>query len=61
MTSVLVKHDVDINCPFCGRRFIASENGTVLHYMPMCEKFEQLDPVEFLKACNDEIAKKRLS
>ncbi len=58
---MIVKPDVALDCPFCGQMFIASVSGTLLHYMPMCEKFEKLDPVEFLKAVNDELAKKRLS
>ena len=50
---VEVKDAVNFTCPFCGSQCTATlEHGAVFHGLPMCEKFEQLDPVEFLAAVN---------
>jgi hypothetical protein len=36
-------------CP-CGKKFfVDSKNYAVIHEMPMCNKFEALEPDEFLK------------
>jgi len=45
-------------CPFCAAKVLVghfildgvSELGA-LHTLPMCEKFESLSPVEYMKAC----------
>ena len=48
------KADVEFTCPFCKAHCAASlEAGGVVHEMPMCERFEKLGPVEFLKAVNE--------
>lgn len=48
---------VDFVCPFCQAKCTTSlEHCAVLHTEPMCEKFEQLGPVEFLKAVNERMA-----
>lgn len=48
---------VDFICPFCQAKCTASvEQGGVIHMLPMCKEFEQLGPVEFLKAVNEKLA-----
>jgi hypothetical protein len=45
---------LDFICPFCGARCtVLREHEAVAHVLPMCEKFEQLEPDEFLKAVNE--------
>lgn len=52
--SVHITDGVDFICPFCKARCTTSlEHCAVLHTVPMCEKFEQLEPDEFLKAVNE--------
>lgn len=46
---------VRIKCPFCnGTAHVghmqSDGEGAVLHTLPMCEKFEQLPPDEYLQA-----------
>lgn len=49
--------DLDIPCPFCGQQFLAGMiNGQdfgVLHMMPQCARFQDLDPLEFLKLARE--------
>lgn len=55
---------VDFVCPFCGRRASAGYKGSapcVLHAMPQCEKFEQLEPDEYLAQVNDAMGHPRPS
>jgi len=47
-------------CPFCGKQCTAmTDPDRVTHVLPMCEKFEQLEPDAFLAAVNSAIATKR--
>lgn len=51
-------------CPFCGKEYGYTVDGDgrpdgVTHAMPMCSKFQQLDPMEFLTAARNEIQVKR--
>jgi len=44
---------LDFQCPFCGG--LIQVNGTkssVLHTLPTCSKFKNLDPTSFLKECH---------
>jgi hypothetical protein len=48
---------VEFPCPFCGRYARADDsdpNGTpfVIHAVPMCETFEKLDALSYMKAVN---------
>lgn len=55
--SITITDGVDFVCPFCQAKCTTSlEHCAVLHTEPMCEKFEQLGPVEFLKAVNERMA-----
>lgn len=48
---------LEFTCPFCQAHCTASlEHYAVTHAVPMCEKFEQLSPDEFLKAVNERMA-----
>ena len=53
--------DVEFVCPFCGKQCTATTEPDfgVTHVLPMCEKFEQLEPDDFLAAVNNAIATKR--
>lgn len=45
--------EVEFKCPFCGRTVAASsKEGAVLHAVPMCEKFEKLEPDEYMHQVN---------
>jgi hypothetical protein len=50
-------------CPFCGQECRCVTEGElpgVVHYEPRCKVFvETDDAVDFIKACNLEIARKR--
>jgi hypothetical protein len=49
-------------CPFCGLRVAVSvQPCAVLHAVPMCDRFEHLEPVDFMRACNDELERRRLN
>jgi hypothetical protein len=54
---------VEFICGFCGASCIADpappdELPCVLHYMPMCEQYEKLEPVDFLTASREEHQRK---
>jgi len=44
--------EVEFPCPFCGARCATIEPPGVLHAMPPCKQFIDLDPIAFLKAAN---------
>jgi len=52
--------EIDFVCPFCGRRVDVghgpSGNGQILHEMPMCANFEQLEPADYLEFVRREFA-----
>ena len=51
---------VEFDCPFCGKwARMDSSDGSAAHAMPPCSKFEELNPLEFIKAVNDEIGRQR--
>ena len=51
---------LDFVCPFCDKGATAdSDQGAVFHTMPMCPKFEQLEPIDYMKAVNLELANRR--
>lgn len=62
-SSELVKSDVDFECPFCSSLCNAtkdSEKGPcVMHEMPPCDTFNDMDPIEFMIACNNKFGAKR--
>lgn len=39
-------------CPFCGGQCATTDPLGVLHSFPLCERFNSLEPVEFLHAVN---------
>jgi hypothetical protein len=52
---------VEFTCPFCGHRVKAGEavrpgeaeaSPCVLHDEPVCERFDELEPDEFMQAVN---------
>lgn len=44
-------------CPFCGRQAGASSNPpAVVHALPMCEQFRELEPADYLAAVNKALA-----
>ena len=49
-----IRADVRFRCPFCGVEAAAgySDRGrpVVVHQLPICDKFDELGPVEFLTA-----------
>ena len=49
----ICKPDVEFRCPFCGGKVAASKaDSSVLHSVPPCEKFNAMEPDDFLHACN---------
>ena len=43
---------MEFSCPFCGRHVVADgANLSVLHVLPMCAKYQEMDPLKFLKEC----------
>lgn len=55
--SITITDALEFTCPFCQAHCTASlEHYAVMHAVPMCEKFEQLSPDEFLKAVNERMA-----
>ncbi len=48
--------DVEVQCAFCTGTWWASlADGAVVHTMPMCQKFRELEPDEFVRACRIEM------
>ena len=51
--SQAVTVDIEFTCPFCGLRVSASiEAAAVFHELPICKKFLDLEPIDFLHECN---------
>lgn len=60
MTDERVKGFVLPPCPFCGKTvaYTRDDNGEpngLLHALPMCEKFEQLDPLDFVREARNKM------
>jgi hypothetical protein len=48
--SFAVDDPVDLECPFCGANVVVSASPqAVMHGLPMCKKFEDEDPLVFLR------------
>lgn len=46
---------VEAKCPFCGGTIMVQvEEYAVLHTIPVCSKYFDLEPLEFLEAVNEE-------
>lgn len=57
MTAKHMQAEVSFVCPFCGKGCSANSDPRrgaigVVHGLPMCKKFEELEPQEFMRACN---------
>jgi len=48
----LFKEEVTFPCPFCGAQCAATDPPAIVHVMPPCKQFIELDPIAFLKAAN---------
>lgn len=49
---LIPKQAINLPCPFCGRHlFFDSTISAAGHIAPPCQKFVELDSLEFLKAC----------
>lgn len=52
-------------CPFCSAKVYASidpEDGThdgLIHEMPLCRRFEELEPDEFITAMREELERRQ--
>ena len=48
-------------CPFCGRQAgVSTHPSAVIHALPMCAKFDQLEPADYLAAVNAQLARAAL-
>jgi hypothetical protein len=52
-----VEELVSFTCPFCGGRVACTRPHGVLHELPPCQKFIDLDVVEYLRAARLERVK----
>lgn len=49
----------DIDCPFCTGRVNVNEDMTqILHTVPLCRRFRNMDPLEFVIEANNEYARR---
>jgi UV DNA damage repair endonuclease len=47
---ILPDQVINFNCPFCGRHVQGNaRNYSISHTVPTCEKFNQLEPIAFLR------------
>jgi hypothetical protein len=50
--TIKLQKPVDFVCPFCSLKvttgFVADGSGAVAHQEPICNKFDRLDPAEFV-------------
>lgn len=56
--------EVLCDCPFCGRsvsvgRDANGQADSVLHGLPTCEKFDQLQPDDFVTAIREELERQQ--
>jgi hypothetical protein len=52
--------DLNFSCPFCSKRCsVDRAQRSIVHELPTCEKFDKLEPDEFLVAVNVAFANKR--
>lgn len=53
-----IRAELMFKCPFCKGQVSASlEPPCLLHAVPMCKKFDELEPDEFMHECNEIFAK----
>jgi hypothetical protein len=54
-----MSESVDFRCPFCGKHVHATtvNGGEILHPLPTCVEFEQLEPDVFLKKVREHFEK----
>lgn len=52
MTGETFQTDLPFKCPFCGADCETVKPAGVLHALPACQGFIDLDPVQFLQAVN---------
>jgi hypothetical protein len=55
MGEKVLTSEVSGKCPFCGLDISFGGSNSepfAAHAVPMCEKFKQLDALQFLEACN---------
>lgn len=46
--------EITFVCPFCGLGAgVTQDHESLVHALPMCERFEQLDVIEYLSAVNE--------
>lgn len=51
--TITVKDPVSFTCPFCSRTATASlDPPSVFHALPMCDQFQNMDVVSYLRAVN---------
>ena len=56
------KSVLDFDCPFCGGKVSMSNHPAALaHTMPMCEKFDKLEPADFIREVNVIFRQKRMN
>jgi hypothetical protein len=52
---VKLRDRIDFKCPFCGRDVtigkLPDDQVAITHVLPMCSRFEELDPSEFVHQC----------
>lgn len=44
---------VEFKCPFCGANAAVVKPDGVVHGLPMCKVFDELEPLAFLRAVNN--------
>lgn len=59
-SNVHVRDGIDFDCPFCDGKCTASEEHTmVVHSMPFCDEFQELEITDFLRAVNEKMEKNK--
>jgi hypothetical protein len=52
----VISTDVSFNCPFCdGRAHVVGASSAIVHTLPPCEKWLELDCHEYLHEVNEAI------
>jgi len=56
LRSVSIHGGITFTCPFCGGEVRAGEDRDskrpcIIHSLSTCDRFEQLEPADFLRAC----------
>lgn len=53
----LSESEIHTDCPFCDGEYVVT-GGTVCHALPTCKKYEELPPLAFKKAAEEEEKRK---